>query len=59
MTMPTWKNSAALLPTTTPSQIILHHISVGKLLNYTVYHMEVVMEKKRNRLRTVRMAAII
>lgn len=45
MTMPTWKNSAALLPTTTPNEIIPRHISVEKLLNYTVYHTEVVMEK--------------
>lgn len=46
--MPTWKHSAALLLTTTLSQIISRHISVGKLLNYTVYHTGVAMGKKEN-----------
>lgn len=46
--MPNWKNFAALLPTATPSQIIPHHISVGKLSNYAVYHSEVAMEKGKD-----------
>lgn len=33
--------------TSTPSQIIPNHTSVGKLLNDTVYHTEMVMEKKK------------
>lgn len=45
MTILTWKNSASLLPTFTPNQIIPNYTSVGQLLNHTVYHTEIVIEK--------------
>jgi len=32
------KKLCSIITIATPSQIIPHHISVGKLLNYTVYH---------------------
>lgn len=46
MTMPTWKSSAAWLPTNSFNQITTHHISEGQILSCSVYPTDVVIGKK-------------